>query len=416
MALTKIERATTLLNDGWAAFNSLIDDLLSTSNGKGASQVGIEDSAGNVDATNVEDAIAEIYSDFTAVKGLSDTFDENTATTTGLTWGFKSGTIRLDNTVTDISAGTVGLTDDSTNYVEIDPSDTTVKANTSSFTSGRIPIREVVTSSGAQTTSTDRRAWFDQVAAGTSTSAGILELATDAETATGTDNARAITPANLKSMILDEDNMSSDSAVRVPTQQSTKAYVDTTTADFITLSDLPGIDDNCTVERLDLTDTLIDVLTGAKLRTVDGLLFGSDTAAANTLDDYEEGTWTGTISDGVNDATMSASTCTYTKIGRHVFICGQIASSSLGSVSGNIRITGLPFTCANGNQYSSTINVGYATGLAISAGQCVSGTVTNNTTYINLRLWDETTGGSSLVHTEWTADGSIFFSGHYIAA
>ena len=35
-------------------FNNLIDDLLSTSNVLGASQVGIEDTAGNMSAANVE--------------------------------------------------------------------------------------------------------------------------------------------------------------------------------------------------------------------------------------------------------------------------------------------------------------------------------------------------------------------------
>ena len=60
MAFSKITTlAITKLKAGFTAFNFLIDDLLSTASGKGASQVGIEDSAGNVDADNVEDFITE---------------------------------------------------------------------------------------------------------------------------------------------------------------------------------------------------------------------------------------------------------------------------------------------------------------------------------------------------------------------
>jgi hypothetical protein len=61
---------------------------------------------------------------------------------------------------------------------------------------------------------------------------GKVELATDAETLAGTATTLAITPANLKSMILDEDDMASDSATKVPSQQSVKAYVDSNGGGF----------------------------------------------------------------------------------------------------------------------------------------------------------------------------------------
>ncbi|MDA0798706.1 MAG: hypothetical protein O2884_08560 [Chloroflexi bacterium] len=66
------------------------------------------------------------------------------------------------------------------------------------------------------------------------TVAGIVELATTAETETGTDATRAVTPDGLHDMtslagaawFLDEDNMASDSATKTASQQSIKAYVD----------------------------------------------------------------------------------------------------------------------------------------------------------------------------------------------
>jgi len=72
----------------------------------------------------------------------------------------KAGRVRNDNTITDKSAQNLALTDNATNFVEI----TTVGAafaNTSAFTSGRIPLAEVVTSGADISSVTDKRTWID---------------------------------------------------------------------------------------------------------------------------------------------------------------------------------------------------------------------------------------------------------------
>jgi hypothetical protein len=91
----------------------------------------------------------------------------------------------------------------------------------------------------------------------------------------------------------------------------------------------------------------------------DGIKFGTDSAAANALDDYEEGTWTmgvafGGASVGV---TSSANTGTYTKIGRQVTVNGYIELTSKGSSVGSATITGLPFTIPNLNQNYSAVSL-----------------------------------------------------------
>ena len=99
-----------------------------------------------------------------------------------------------------------------------------------------------------------------------------------------------------------------------------------------------------------------DAITFAEKARIDsdGLKFNGDTAAANALDDYEEGTWTmgvsfGGASVGVTyDASTSA---TYTKIGRQVTVNGFVALTNKGSSTGSARITGLPFTIANSSGY-----------------------------------------------------------------
>ena len=81
----------------------------------------------------------------------------------------------------------------------------------------------------------------------------------------------------------------------------------------------------------------------------DGLLFGSDTAAANALDDYEEGTFTFGTTTNSGSVTLGSSYDTggYVKIGRLVHVSAYLAVSSVSSPSGTFYITGLPFTSAN---------------------------------------------------------------------
>ena len=133
MALTKVSpKGTTTISAGWDAFNNLVDDLADTANAKGASCIGLEDTAGNMTATNVEAGLAEIYTDTASARTLVNVLNENADTTTGLTWGYIGGQIRLDNVITTITNGTVGLVDDSTNYVEV-ANDGTVSRNTTAF-------------------------------------------------------------------------------------------------------------------------------------------------------------------------------------------------------------------------------------------------------------------------------------------
>ena len=78
----------------------------------------------------------------------------------------------------------------------------------------------------------------------------------------------------------------------------------------------------------------------------DGLKFNGDTASANALDDYEEGTWTMgiTFGNGTTGVTFQYNSGTYTKIGRQVTVNGYCVLTSKGSSTGVARVTGLPFT------------------------------------------------------------------------
>ena len=90
--------------------------------------------------------------------------------------------------------------------------------------------------------------------------------------------------------------------------------------------------------------------------TQNGLTFNGDTAAANALDDYEEGNWTPSITFGGASVgiTYSVTQGFYTKIGNQVTTTCYILLTNKGSSTGAARIEGLPFSInASSRGYSA---------------------------------------------------------------
>ena len=227
MALTKvtISGSTDTISEGFTKVNDIIDDLAAVTTGLGASTIGVYDVADNMAATDVEAAIAEVYTDIMDARSLADIFANNPDTTTGLTWGYKAGAIRVDNVVTAVAASTIALTNTATNYIEVDSAGT-VSRNTTSFTSGKIPLYTVVCAGGIQTVVTDKRAWFHPLPI-PSTNGQFLIGSTGADPvlATLTGTAREITITGGAGSI----------TVSIPAQVNTKQYYDgTNTIDFPT--------------------------------------------------------------------------------------------------------------------------------------------------------------------------------------
>jgi len=124
--------------------------------------------------------------------------------------------------------------------------------------------------------------------------------------------------------------------------------------------------------------------------TTNGITFPATQVAsadANTLDDYEEGTWTPTITGGGGNPTITYSSGNtggiYTKIGNIVTISFEVRWSSISGGSGAAIISGLPFTRRNTNlpdgdrlivdSYNNTLNglylvgnIGTGTGIGLS--------------------------------------------------
>lgn len=104
-------------------------------------------------------------------------------------------------------------------------------------------------------------------------------------------------------------------------------------------------------------------------------------AGANTLDDYEEGTFTPGLTFGGGSTGLAYSVLAgfYTKIGRQVHEAFVIGLSSKGSSTGVVLLTGLPFTPLNsGSSYpytcpmrwfDMTTALVYMVGLVVSPGK-----------------------------------------------
>jgi len=125
-------------------------------------------------------------------------------------------------------------------------------------------------------------------------------------------------------------------------------------------------------------------------------------ADANTLDDYEEGTWTPGFQTGSPSYnTTYARNGYYTKIGRKVFIGCTIYMGSItwGDANALIELGPLPFTASNGPDYgfigtAETFNFnGWSSGTYNNGGlgaKFICSEIESNASVIKIRTCDET--------------------------
>jgi hypothetical protein len=142
-----------------------------------------------------------------------------------------------------------------------------------------------------------------------------------------------------------------------------------------------------------------------------GLTFNGDTAAANALDDYEEGTFTPTIVGNATagTATYTVQTARYTKIGRMVQYEFWVGWNS-GTGTGGLQVSGLPFTAASSSTFPAA-TIGSAVDIALTADHYLAGYIGSNTTTI--ALYEVPTGGGANNDCPYDAAGQLIISGTY---
>lgn len=137
-------------------------------------------------------------------------------------------------------------------------------------------------------------------------------------------------------------------------------------------------------------------------------------ADANTLDDYEEGTWTPAYATGFSAVTYGARTGTYTKIGRFVKLNLYINAGSA-TASGNISISGLPFATGNysQNNYIGVVQVQSTSGVLAAGNILMRVTDNDSTLYLQSQ---SITGVASMAGSELGANSIINATISYITA
>jgi hypothetical protein len=87
-----------------------------------------------------------------------------------------------------------------------------------------------------------------------------------------------------------------------------------------------------------------------------GGVYLGGTGSANHLDDYEEGTWTPSITQGITSPTYTTNTGKYTKVGNVVYFAIRVLVSSGTANSSQIQMS-LPFTSASFPRGSASFGI-----------------------------------------------------------
>ena len=114
----------------------------------------------------------------------------------------------------------------------------------------------------------------------------------------------------------------------------------------------------------------------------------SGTGTSELFDDYEEGTWTPTVtSTSGTITTVDDVEGFYTKIGREVTVYAHAKTTDNGTGAGNLRFSGLPFTPVS-TDMSATGFIGV--GWNSSSGKLLRGRITGGNTRIDVGNYDGT--------------------------
>ena len=126
-----------------------------------------------------------------------------------------------------------------------------------------------------------------------------------------------------------------------------------------------------------------------------GITFPADATVnpssnANTLDDYEEGTFTPTLTGSSGSATYSSRSGIYVKVGKMVTVNFWINGSSVSTLSGSLTMN-LPFASSGSATYRPSPSI--RTSNLISVTGVISGYVASNSSNLELNILNN--GGAS---------------------
>jgi hypothetical protein len=150
-----------------------------------------------------------------------------------------------------------------------------------------------------------------------------------------------------------------------------------------------------------------------------GIQFNGDTAAANALDDYEQGTWTPSLTGSTSGSATSGGNTYghYTKIGQLVTLNFVITISAVDTLTGNVKLSGLPFNLAGSGAFENRYpqgSVGFAA-LSTSWSSVLIGSDGGTTTLAFIGIKTAATATISMAAADLSATTALYGSIQYIA-
>lgn len=221
-------------------------------------------------------------------------------------------------------------------------------------------------------------AW-DSIPNASATKAGKVELATDAETVTGTATDKATTPANITAKIDTDGTLTGNADTRIPSQKATKTYADTKipTSQKAAASGVASLDGSSLVVQNPANATATP--TASKIPIADG---SGDLDAGWVPDVITHDLDIGSTSAGKNltiNATLGSELITWTDAGwNEDGVTWTFVGGVLTHVTGNTTtVTAAGVTCVVGTTYkvvitgtggggTATYTLGGATGTTIA--------------------------------------------------
>jgi hypothetical protein len=138
---------------------------------------------------------------------------------------------------------------------------------------------------------------------------------------------------------------------------------------------------------------------------------------ANTLDDYDEGSWTPAIggTGGQSGQVYATQVGRYVKIGKAVTAYFQITLSTLGTITSNAQIQGFPFTSENTAGLRAPLLVSFFGALTSNASVVGGFMEPNVTTALLYFVNAPSTSMSAMVQADFSATSQLIGSVTYRA-
>jgi len=140
----------------------------------------------------------------------------------------------------------------------------------------------------------------------------------------------------------------------------------------------------------------------------------SPSSDPNTLDDYEEGTFTPTVegSTAAGSGTYTKQKGFYVKVGNVVHFTVYVVWTALSGATGGMRVANLPFTCGTDADNLAGLGAGFVSNVTLTANNVLSFYTLPSTTKMDFA--QTPVGGGAAGAVSIDTAGTVILGGSYL--